>query len=312
MKKCLYCYQPLNDEIADFHSKCSTSIFGSDKPPVLSLDKADLKVIARQIVARSVAVTGVQPKLSLEIEKVGTKSSRLTIVGLWGSYILKPPSDVFYSLPENEDLTMKLAGICGIKTAAHSLIRLQSGELAYITKRFDRNKGQKIHVEDFCQLTETLTEHKYRSSMEKVGKAIRKFSTNSGLDVLAFFELSLFCFITGNADMHLKNFSLVRTREGNVYLSPAYDLVSTRLAMPEDTEQTALTINGKKHKLKKSDFIILAKTLQLHEKSIEKVFNNLLKKEEKLLQTVEASFLSNEQKKSYIVLIKSGMELLRR
>lgn len=312
MKKCLYCYQPLNDEIADFHSKCSRSIFGSDKPPVLSLGKADLKVIARQIVARSVAVTGVQPKLSLEIEKVDTKNSWLTIVGLWGSYILKPPSDVFDSLPENEDLTMKLAGICGIKTAAHSLIRLQSGELAYITKRFDRNKGQKIHIEDFCQLTETLTEHKYRSSMEKVGKAIRKFSTNSGLDVLAFFELSLFCFITGNADMHLKNFSLVRTCEGNVYLSPAYDLVSTRLAMPEDTEQTALTINGKKHKLKKSDFITLAKTLQLHEKSIEKVFNNLLKKEGKLLQTVEASFLSNEQKRSYIELIKSRMELLRR
>jgi serine/threonine-protein kinase HipA len=311
MKKCLHCYQTLDDEIADFHSKCSRSFFGSDKPPVLSLGKTDLKAIARQIVARSVAVTGVQPKLSLEIEKVDTKNSRLTIVGLWGSYILKPPSDVFDSLPENEDLTMKLAGICGIKTAAHSLIRLQSGELAYITKRFDRIKGKKIHVEDFCQLTETLTEHKYRSSMEKVGKAIRKFSTNTGLDVLAFFELSLFCFITGNADMHLKNFSLIRARDGDVYLSPAYDLVSTRLAMPEDTEQTALTINGKKNKLKKSDFVNLAKTLQLQEKSIEKVFSNLLKKEEKLLQTVEASFLSNEQKTSYIELIKNRMELLR-
>lgn len=311
MKKCLYCYQWLEEETNDFHIKCSRTFFGSDKPPVLSLAKEDLRAIAKQIIAKSVAVTGVQPKLSLEIEKVDTKNSRITIVGLWGSYILKPPSDVFGSLPENEDLTMKMAGICGIKTAAHSLIRLQSGELAYITKRFDRNKGQKIHVEDFCQLTETLTEHKYRSSMEKVGKAIRKFSTNSGLDTLSFFELSLFCFVTGNADMHLKNFSLVRERDGEVYFSPAYDLVSTKLAMPEDTEQAALTINGKKNKLKKSDFVNLAKTLQLNEKSVEKVFSNLFKKEEKLLQTIEASFLSNEQKTIYIELIKNRLEALK-
>lgn len=311
MKKCLYCYQRLEEETNDFHIKCSRTFFGSDKPPVLSLAKADLKAIAKQIIAKSVTVTGVQPKLSLEIEKVDTKNSRLTIVGLWGSYILKPPSDVFESLPENEHLTMKLAGICGIKTAAHSLIRLQSGELAYITKRFDRNKGQKIHVEDFCQLTETLTEHKYRSSMEKVGKAIRKFSTNSGLDTLSFFELSLFCFITGNADMHLKNFSLVRERDGEVYFSPAYDLVSTKLAMPEDTEQAALTVNGKKNKLKKSDFINLAKTLQLNEKSVKKVLSNLFEKEEKLLQTIEASFVSNEQKTTYIELIKNRLEVLR-
>lgn len=311
MKKCLYCYQRLEDETADFHIRCSRNFFGSDKPPVLSLSREDLKAVAKQIIAKSITVTGVQPKLSLAIEKVDTKNSRLTIVGLWGSYILKPPSDIFESLPENEDLTMKLAGICGIKTAEHSLIRLQSGELAYIIKRFDRNKGQKIHVEDFCQLTETLTEHKYRSSMEKVGKAIRRFSTNSGLDALSFFELSLFCFITGNADMHLKNFSLVRERNGVVYFSPAYDLVSTRLAMPEDTEQTALTINGKKNTLKKSDFINLAKTLQLNEKSVEKVLNNLFEKEEELFQTIEESFLNNEQKQTYIELIKNRVGLLR-
>lgn len=161
MKRCLYCYQALTDETVEFHAKCSKKMFGTSKPPTLSFGKSELKTIAQQIIGKSITVTGVQPKLSLELEKIDTRNSRLTIVGLWGSFILKPPSEVFSSLPENESLTMKLANLCGIKTTEHSLIRLQSGELAYITKRFDRENGHKIHVEDFCQLTDTLTEHKY-------------------------------------------------------------------------------------------------------------------------------------------------------
>ena len=184
MSKCLYCYQPLTSGEIDFHIKCSKRFFGVNQAPVLSFGQDELKQMAQRVISQSIAVTGVQPKLSLSLEKVDSTHNRLTIVGLWGDYILKPPTEKFSQLPENEDLTMKLAALCGIRTAEHSLIRLASGELAYLTKRFDREKGRKIHVEDFCQLTGTLTEHKYRGSMEKVGKAIKSFSTNTGLDAL--------------------------------------------------------------------------------------------------------------------------------
>ena len=149
-KRCLYCYQILNDETLNFHPKCSQKLFGSAIPPVLDYGKEQMQELAKEIVIRSVAVTGVQPKLSLTIEKTpgDPKRSRFTIVGLWGGYILKPPTDVFPHLPENEDLTMHLSELFGIPTALHSLIRLQSGELAYLTKRFDRIKNSLslIHI----------------------------------------------------------------------------------------------------------------------------------------------------------------------
>lgn len=310
-QRCLYCYQPLSEHEQDIHAKCCKKFFGTTIPPTLSLSADDLQEMARRLIVRSVAVTGVQPKLSLDLEKVDAHTSRLTVVGLWGSYILKPPTDHFESLPENEDLTMKLATLCGIKTAEHTLIRLQSGKLAYLTKRFDRQKDKKIHIEDLCQLTETLTEHKYRGSIEKVGKTIRTYATNKGLDALALFELVVFCFITGNADMHLKNFSLIRSEDGEVALSPAYDLVSTKLAMPEDLEESALTINGKKNRLKRADFDELATKLGIPAKSCERVYAKFVKKQTALLGLIEQSFLSDEMKEEYIALLVGNIEKLK-
>ena len=205
---------------------------------------------------------------------------------------------------------MKLAALCGIKTAEHTLIRLQSGNLAYLTKRFDRQKDKKIHVEDLCQLTETLTEHKYRGSIEKVGKTIRSYATNKGLDALALFELVVFCFITGNADMHLKNFSLIRFDDGEVALSPAYDLVSTKLAMPEDLEESALTINGKKNRLKRADFDELATKLGIPVKSSERVYAKFVKKQTAMLELIGQSFLSDEMKAEYAKLLIKRIEML--
>ena len=307
-QRCLYCYQPLNTNERDFHTKCCKQFFGTTTAPTLSLGTEDVKEMARRLIIRSVAVTGVQPKLSLDLEKADARTSRLTVVGLWGNYILKPPVVPFKSLPENEDLTMKLATLCGIKTAEHTLIRLQSGGLAYLTKRFDRQKGKKIHVEDLCQLTETLTEHKYRGSIEKVGKTIRNFTTNKGLDTLALFELIVFCFITGNADMHLKNFSLIRFDNGEIALSPAYDLVSTKLAMPEDLEESALTINGKKNRLKRADFDELASKLGIPVKSSERVYAKFAKKQPEMLELIERSFLPDEMKALYVKLLIERME----
>lgn len=303
MRKCLYCYQPLENHEDDFHKKCSKRFFGVNQAPVLSFGQEELKVMAQKIVAQRMTVTGVQPKLSLSLEKVDATHNRLTIVGLWGDYILKPPTEPFPQLPENEDLSMKLAALCGIRTAEHSLIRLTSGELAYLTKRFDRQNGQKIHVEDLCQLTGTLTEHKYRGSMEKVGKAIKTFSTNTGLDALAFFELSIFCFLTGNADMHLKNFSLMKTALGDIQLSPAYDLVSTKLAMPQDLEEMALTINGKKNRLKKQDFDKLGESLGISTKAMEIVYQKFAKKMDNISRLISESFLDETLAHDYLNLV---------
>ena len=228
-KKCLYCYKSIEtSNKEDFHEACSVDFFESKTPPILSYSLNEMSELAKGIIDRSVAVTGVQAKLSLTLVKDvlqdGTKS-RLTIIGaLGGNYIFKPPSEHFKELPQNEHVTMRLAETFGIRTVPSSLIRLQSGELSYITKRIDRKKdGTKIHMIDFFQITEAVD--KYKSSMEKVGKALGDYSNNTLLDKLYLFELTLFSFLTGNNDMHLKNFSMINSN-GTWLLSPAYDLLN--------------------------------------------------------------------------------------
>lgn len=299
--RCLYCYQTLPEGAVDFHPACSLKFFGTATPPELNYGNAQMQELASEIVIRSVAVTGVQPKLSLTIEKVPNdpKRSRFTIVGLWGGYILKPPTETFPYLPENEDVTMHLSEVFGLPTALHSLIRLKSGELAYLTKRFDRTKMGKIAMEDMCQLTETLTNDKYRSSMEKIGKQISNFSTRPGIDVITFFEMTILSFLTGNADMHLKNFSLLRTIQNDIILSPAYDLVCTKIAMPEDKDEMALTINTKKRRLKKSDFDSLAKNMKIPEKVMENSYRKLADRINDAIGWIDISFLPIKMKDDY-------------
>ena len=302
MSKCLYCYKELSANETDFHKACSKQFFTSATPPLLSLNKEQLETLAKEIILKSIAVTGVQPKLSLQLEKTRNETPRLTLVGLYGDYILKPPSEQYPCLPENEDLTMHLAEAAGIRTAAHSLIRLSSGELAYITRRFDRQNGQKIAIEDFCQLSETLTEHKYRGSVEKIGKLVRQFTTNKGYEQQRLFELILFCYLTGNTDMHLKNYALIENTLGQYELSPAYDLLSTLLVL-SDEEESALSINGKKNRLKRTDFDSVAKTLQINEKTVAAIYQRFTKILPIWQQWIERSFLSAEMKKQYSDLI---------
>lgn len=309
-KRCLYCYKQLADNELDYHQNCSRRFYGTSIPPALSLDKAELQEMARDLVKRSVSVTGVQPKLSLDLERIDAKTSRFTVVGLWGKFILKPPTDQFAALPENEDLTMRMAAECGIDTADHTLIRLASGELAYLTKRFDRHGGRKIHLEDLCQLTETLTEHKYRSSMEKIGRTVRTYTTNKGFEALKLFELTVFCFLTGNADMHLKNFSLLRPEKGETSLSPAYDLLSTTLALPEDKEESALTINGKKNRLSRTDFNQMANSLGISDKATERVYERFGQKRTTLCDSIEDSFLPLDLQEKYKALLVARLSRL--
>ncbi|MEN9440874.1 MAG: hypothetical protein RLZ33_950 [Bacteroidota bacterium] len=298
--KCLYCYQPLETS-GDFHEKCAKQFFGTSEVPILTYSLNDMSELAKQVVERSVAVPGVQPKLSMSMikEKTDGPENRLTVVGaLGGNYIFKPPSEHFPEMPENEHVTMRIAEAFGIKVVESSLIRLQSGELSYITKRIDRTiKREKIHMIDMFQITEAFD--KYKSSMEKVGKALRENSDNTLLDLLSFFELSLFSFLTGNNDMHLKNFSMIKTRSGWT-LSPAYDLLNVRIANPDDKEELALTLGGKKKKLNRVYFERFGEGLGLTPKQIQGVFKRFEKNKEKAITWIDQSFLSNIMKEAYL------------
>lgn len=313
MSNCLFCYEPLAANEQDFHASCSKKIFGQPTPPVLPYSEEDLEPLAKEVIRSQTAVTGVQAKLSLHITgnaKAGNER-RFTIVGLWGGYILKPPTDSYPQVPEVEDLTMHLAQLTQIRTAPHSLIRLQSGNLAYITRRMDRTKKGKLAMEDMCQLTERLTEDKYRGSYEQIGKAIQRHSINPGLDVVNFFELVLFSFLTGNADMHLKNFALLEQPGLGMALSPAYDLVNTALVNPADDEEMALTLNGRKKKLKKQDFVAAMNALNVEGKQQENIFKKMAKAWPKWQSLIDRSFLSGAFKEQYKTILTERMDRLR-
>ena len=298
MKRCLYCYQPLTGNETDFHPSCSRKIFDQPVPPELPYTESQMADLGLKVIQTQVTVTGVQAKLSLHLESPEGRRipKRFTIVGLWGGYILKPPTANYPQLPEVEDLTMHLARLARISVVPHSLIRLQSGSLAYITKRIDRVKTGKLHMEDMCQLTDRLTEDKYHGSHEQVAKAILKYSRNPGLDVVNYFEQVLFSFLTGNADMHLKNFSLIKLPGRGYVLSPAYDLVATALVNPADKEDLALTLNGKKKKITRNDFIAAFRTLNLDPKQQENIFRKMMNSKAAWMDFIGISFISDEFK----------------
>ena len=312
MERCLYCYQPLEQHETDFHSRCSKKIFGTVIPPLLPYSKADIESLALEVGRSQVTITGVQPKLSVDLKKEKGGEKRFTIVGLWGGYILKPQTEQYANLPENEDLTMHLARLAKINTVPHSLIRFKDGSLAYITKRIDRDKkGNKIPMEDMCQLTEKLTEQKYKGSHEQIAKKIVEFSAYPVLDLINYVEILLFCYLTGNADMHLKNFSLYKKIKETT-LTPAYDLLSTKLVIPEDTEELALTLNGKKRKLKRSDFDNLLKTMKVEDKVIENTYNKFRKVLPLWYDFIDISFLPNQMKIDYKALIEHRSSILNK
>lgn len=300
--KCLYCYKDLNDEI-DFHQKCSLAFFGTKEAPKLPYTLDQMSELAKNVVERSVSVPGVQPKLSMTlVNEARGKDSKLTVVGaLGGNYIFKPPNMDFPEMPQNEHVTMRIAEAFGIKVVPSSLIRLQSGELSYITKRIDRTiDGGKIHMIDMFQITEAYD--KYKSSMEKIGKALNTYSDNTLLDKLYFFELTIFSFLSGNNDMHLKNFSMIQTDYG-WSLSPAYDLLNATILNPEDKEELALTIEGKKKKLKPEHFDQLGKVLGLSSKQTSGVYKRLQLNKKTAFSLLDQSFLSENMKSKYQLLM---------
>jgi serine/threonine-protein kinase HipA len=312
-KKCLYCYGELVETSQlDYHPKCSLAFFGSNAAPSLNYSLSEMNELAKEVVTHRIAVPGVQPKLSLSLinDTINRPNhTRLTVVGaLGGNYIFKPPSSTYPEMPENEHLTMKIAEAFGIQTVPSSLIKLQSGELAYITKRIDRTiDGKKVHMLDMFQITEAVD--KYKSSMERIGKALRQYSADTLMDQLKYFELAIFCFLTGNNDMHLKNFSMIK-KDGKWSLAPAYDLLNVNLANPSDKEELALSMEGKKRKFTRHHFERFGANLGLNNRQIQGVFNRFLKNQFKAKHLIEISFLSALGREKYEQIIEKKYKLL--
>lgn len=310
MCKCLYCYKELEKGQKDFHPQCARKFFGEKEVPLFEYRHEELDMLAEQVIRAQTSLTGVQPKLSLNLNKhEGT--SRLTIVGLWGDYIFKPQTEIYPQLPENEDLTMHLAECLKISVVPHSLIRLADGKLGYITKRIDRTrKGEKIDMEDMCQLTMHPTEYKYKGSYEQIGKTIMQYCNMPKLDLTNYMQLLLFCFVTGNNDMHLKNFSLYRP-DNKYQLSPAYDLINVAIANPKDQEELALPLSGRKSNLHLRDFLYFATAIGLDENVVTRLISSMNKAALKWKELIQNSFLSEEMKERYEQLIASRLRRLQ-
>lgn len=309
MCKCLYCYKELEEGQKDFHPGCARKFFGTPDAPLLEYRREELDALAAQVIQAQTSLTGVQPKLSLNLHK-HEGSNRLTIVGLWGDFIFKPQTDAYPELPENEDLTMHMAEAARIKVVPHSLIRLADGSLGYITRRIDRTKkGEKIDMEDMCQLTLHPTEYKYKSSCEQIAKAIAAYSSTPRLDLVNFMQVLLFSFVTGNNDMHLKNFSLYRPK-ALYQLSPAYDLLNVAIANPKDKEEMALSINGKKARIQLADFLKSSDTMGIEQRVTLGLIDGLRNAMPAWIDLINDSFLSDEMKQNYLDLISRRMDVL--
>lgn len=305
LDRCLICTEKLSNKENLYHSKCAKELFGFKKTPIVEVSQENIEDLALLQINQRLILTGVQKKLSLSsITK--NKKERLTIVGLDGHFILKPATDDFPEMPVIEHISMKLAELQGLTMAKCGLVYLRSGELAYLTKRFDRTEKDKVLVEDFCQLSNKMTNQKYTGSGESLGKVIDKFSTSPSDDKLTLFQVLLFSFWIGNADMHLKNFSLWSDpNTGLIRMSPGYDHISTRLliSVHEDKEELALPINGKKNKIKWEDFLALGANLKIAPKVLESVKEKMLDTFPSAESLIYQSFLNDKMKEDFVDLI---------
>lgn len=307
---CLCCGKPLRSENArsGWHKNCIRKFFGTTELPEIAIDENTLELLAAESTSKGYTVPGVQKKLSLHLFSKGSHP-KLTLVNYPTGYILKPQVAEFEALPEAEQLVMTMADVIGISTVPHALIT-GNGRLAYITKRVDRvfqkNAVQMLAMEDFCQLDLRLTQDKYRGSYERCAKIIDRYSSRSGLDMTELFLRLLFSFVVGNSDMHLKNFSLIETAEGSgqYLLSPAYDLLPVNVIMPEDKEQFALAMNGKKTNIRRKDFLIFAEECGITHSSAEKMIERTVSQKEKFITMCSHSLMPEHLKESFVTLME--------
>lgn len=314
---CLCCGKPLKDngENIGWHKACIKRFFTTTVIPEIEITDLTLETLAEESTNKGYTVPGVQKKLSLHLSK--ETHPRLTVVNYPTGYILKPQVKEYRALPEAEQLVMCMADKAGIATVPHALVK--SGDsYAYITKRIDRvfadkSRTQMLAMEDFCQLDLRLTQDKYKGSYERCGKIIKQYSSASGLDITELFYRLVFSFIVGNSDMHLKNFSLIETETGSgkYHLSPAYDLLPVNVIMPEDKEQFALPMNGKKTNIRRKDFLVFADGCGITKSSAEKMIERLISMTSEFIKMCDDSFIPKDMKESLKELINARVSVLK-
>ena len=257
--------------------------------------------------ANKLSIQGVQPKLSAVISVV---NQQFEIVDQFGNYIIKPQNDIFPELPENEDVTMKMAKVYGLEVPFHGLVYSKDGSLSYFIKRFDRySKGKKYATEDFAQLSGNSRDTKYDYTMEKLVKVIDEFCTFPAIAKADFFKRILFCFITGNEDMHLKNFSVI-TKAGKTTLAPVYDFLNSSISIKNPQEELALSLKGKKSNFKATELIdyYAKERLELNDKTIDAILLDMTKRVSIWTELVEISFLSDGMKEKYLKLMENRIK----
>ena len=322
--RCLCCGKEFDErstqeEIAmEWHQACLKKFFGTKTMPDVDVSEQVLEQLAIESTNKGYTVPGVQKKLSLHLSEEDRERPRLTLVNYPTGYILKPQTEEYRALPEAEYLVMSMASATKIKTVPFALVRIPSGDngFAYITKRIDRvkkaKKVQMLAMEDFCQLENRLTSDKYKGSYERCAKVVLNYSQSAGLDVADLFLRIVFSFAIGNSDMHLKNFSLIETAEGSgVYqLSDAYDMLPVNVIMPQDKEQLALTLNGKKQNIRRKDFLIFAEACGLNSKSAEKMIEKIVSLKDTYIGMCRESYLPDDMKESFEALICERIAVL--
>ena len=312
---CLCCGKPLRaDNPSGWHRKCIKDFFGTGVVPKINISDKTLELIVSENVSKGLTVPGVQKKLSLHLFSK-SKKPRLTIIDYPTGYILKPQVNDFRCLPEAEQLVMCMADECSISTVPHALIS-DRGSYAYITKRVDRvidgDYISRLAMEDFCQLDLRLTQDKYKGSYERCAKIVERYSSRTMLDMAELFMRLVFSFIIGNSDMHLKNFSMVEKSDGsNEYvLSPAYDLLPVNIIMPEDKEELALTLNGKKNNIRRKDFLAFADSCGISRNAAEKMICEMKSNKQRLIDMCHDSLLPEDMKESFAALIEVRSSVL--
>ncbi|MDD5561756.1 MAG: HipA domain-containing protein [Candidatus Omnitrophica bacterium] len=279
--------------------KLIKEIFGTSELPAIEFSLREVSQKAQQLTGK-LSISGTQPKLSVKLDK---ESSSLIVVAEGGEYILKPQNPAFQNIPQNEQCCMDMAAEFKIDVPPHCILPLKDGSLAYIVKRFDRVSGIKIHQEDFSQILET---DKYKGSIEQIGRKLSETSTAPGYDTQLLFERAVFNFIIGNGDAHLKNYSIAYKDKDSIRLTPAYDIVCSKLVIPTE-EDSALSINGKKNGLKRDDFDKLADYLNVPIKIRYEKFQKSLTVMEPV---IKASDITKEDQEQFIKIIKERLERL--
>lgn len=318
MKRCLCCGEVIDEKsihesTMGWHDKCVRSFFGTNVLPQLKVDENELAKLVEVSAANRATVPGVQKKISLHLER--DTPVRLTLVNYPTGYIMKPQTDDYDNLPEYEWLAMKLARVAGVKTVPFALY--DTGEqLVYLTKRIDRkfidDTTIRYAMEDFCQLSERLAEDKYKGSYELCARVVREYSEVPGVDAAEMFLRIAVSYVVGNSDLHLKNFSLIENESGGRIfgLSSAYDILPVNVVEPEDLDEMALSLNGKKRGLDKEDFLKFAEYCGIGQMVGEKMMAKLCEKKEEFEGAVKASFLDERQKEDIVELMKKRFLVL--